>query len=108
MIDRVVDGQFAQPANYLERFKACARLAIAAGADAIIPAEAVVAAIVGINGLPAVDGVPVVDSLEIPLLGAEHRVTLAQRVGPQVSHDRAYALPSVASVEAVFGTIPRD
>lgn len=108
MIDRVMtevslDRQFASPAEYLERFKTRARAAVAAGAEAVIPAEGVVAGIVGINGLREVDGVPVVDSVGVPLLAAEHRLTLARRLGLQVSRKHPYPRPSAAAVEAIFG-----
>ncbi|MDB5827409.1 MAG: hypothetical protein JWQ73_1629 [Variovorax sp.] len=108
MIDRVMtekslDQQFAAPKEYLERFTASARLAIAAGADALIPAEGVVAAIVAVNGLREVDGVPIIDSCGVPMLAAEHAIVLRQRVGLQVSRLRAYPQPSDSAVDVIFG-----
>jgi allantoin racemase len=103
MTERSLDQQFAAPEEYLERFRAGARKAIAAGAEAVIPAEGVVAAIVAINGLRDVDGVPVIDSVAVPMLAAEHMVTLKQRLGLQASRPRAYAQPSARAIERVFG-----
>ena len=56
MTEMSLNRQFAQPAEYLGRFETCARTAIAARADPVIPAEGVVAATAATNGLHEVDG----------------------------------------------------
>ncbi|HEY2256474.1 MAG TPA: aspartate/glutamate racemase family protein [Variovorax sp.] len=101
MVETSLDEQFAAPEPYLERFRAAARLAIADGADAVIPAEGVVATIVGITGLREIDAVPVIDAVGVSILAAEHAVILKERLGLQASRRRAYTRPSPAAMAAL-------
>lgn len=103
MLETSLDAQFASPAAYIERFRAAARVAIAAGADAVIPAEGVVAAIVAVNGVTEVDEVPIVDGIGVPLLAAEMAVAMKERLGIEQSRRVAYTRPSPAALKAVFG-----
>jgi allantoin racemase len=104
MLETELEREFEAPAAYLERFKAAARKAIAAGADAVIPAEGMVAAIVAVNGLQEVDGVPVIDSVGTAILAAEHAITLKQRLGIKPSRLRAYTRPTPAALAALGPT----
>ena len=104
MLETDLEREFEEPAAYLDRFRAAARKAIAAGADAVIPAEGMVAAIVAVNGLQEVDGVPVIDSVGAAVLAAEHAITLKQRLGIQPSRLRAYTRPSPAALAALGPT----
>lgn len=101
MAETTLDEQFAAPEPYLDRFRAAGRLAIADGADALIPAEGVVATIVAGNGLREIDAVPVIDAVGISILAAEHAVTLKQRLGIEASRRRAYTRPSPAAMAAL-------
>jgi Asp/Glu/hydantoin racemase len=108
MLETELEREFEAPAAYLERFKAAARMAIAAGADAVIPAEGMVAAIVAVNGLQEVDGVPVIDSVGVSILAAEHAITLKQRLGLKPSRLRAYTRPTAAALAALGPTWSGD
>jgi allantoin racemase len=101
MLETALEQEFEAPAAYLERFKVAARKAIAAGADAVIPAEGMVAAIVAANGLQDVDGVPVIDSVGVAILAAEYAITLKQRLGLKPSRLRAYTRPTPAALAAL-------
>lgn len=101
MVETTLDQQFEAPEAYLERFRAATRSAIAAGADAVIPAEGVVAAIVAVNGLREVDDVPVIDAVGVAILAAEHAVTLQRRLGLHASRRRAYTSPTAAAMAAL-------
>lgn len=101
MLETSLEREFEAPAAYLERFKAAARKAIAAGADAVIPAEGMVAAIVAVNRLQEVDGVPVIDAVGVSILAAEHATTLRERVGLKPSRLRAYTRPTAAAQAAL-------
>jgi Asp/Glu/hydantoin racemase len=104
MLETDLDREFEAPAAYLGRFKSAARKAIAAGADAVIPAEGMVAAIVAVNGLQEVDGVPVIDAVGVSILAAEHAITLRQRIGLKPSRLRAYTQPTPAALAALSPT----
>mgnify|MGYP003582987630 CR=1 FL=1 len=111
MLETDLDHEFEAPAAYLERFKAAARKAIAAGADAVIPAEGMVAAIVAANGLQEVDGVPVIDSVGVSILAAEHAITLRHRLGLKPSPLRADTQPRAAAMGAlrpIWSGVPHD
>jgi Asp/Glu/hydantoin racemase len=101
MLETTLDQQFEHPGPYLERFRTAARIAIAAGADAVIPAEGMVAAIVAVNGLQEVDGAPVIDAVGVSILAAEHAITLTQRLGLKPSRRRAYTRPTPAALAAL-------
>lgn len=72
---------FAAPEAYLGRFVETAKHAVAAHADAIIPAEAILAEIVAANGIHEVDGATVMDGIGIPVAYAEMLVKLWRSTG---------------------------
>ena len=67
---------FTDPAPLIERFKAAARVQIAAGAEVIIPGEAPLCVLLATHGVTSVDGVPVLDSLSCWVKQAELLVDL--------------------------------
>jgi Asp/Glu/hydantoin racemase len=102
MLEKDLDTQFDEPGAYLKRFQAAAREAIAAGADAIIPAEAMLATIVAVNGLRSVDDVPIIDGVGVPILQAECAIRMKQRLGIEQSRKLAYTRPSAAAFKALY------
>ena len=62
---------FEDASDYIERFKAVSRQAIAEGADAIIPAEGLVATVMAQNKITQIDNVPVVDPIASAVLTCE-------------------------------------
>ncbi len=103
MLERDLDKLFASPQAYLDRFRAAAREAIAAGADAIIPAEAMLATIVARNDVRVIDDVPIIDGVGVPILYAEMAVTMKQKFGIEQSRRTAYTRPSTAAMSSIFG-----
>lgn len=103
MTERTLDGQFDNPGPYIERFIKTARIAIAEGADAIIPAEGMVATIIGQNGVSSVDDVPIIDGVGVPVIAAEAAVTMQRRLKIGASRRNAYIKPTPAALEHFFG-----
>jgi Asp/Glu/hydantoin racemase len=91
-----LDTKFDEPAPYLQRLADAARAAIAAGAQAVIPAEGVLGMMAAKNGLSEVDGVPLIDAIATPVLFAEFMVALKRQTGVGQSR-AAYPLPSEAA-----------
>ena len=71
----------ADPAAGLAAFRAAASRAVAAGADAVIPAESILATLVARHALYEQDGAAVLDAVAIPAAFAEMVVTLHRRAG---------------------------
>ena len=97
--EREIIGLFADPAAYLDRFTATARQALAAHADAIIPAEGILAEIVAASGITQVDGAAVLDGIGIPVAQAEMMVKLWRRTGLRVGRRWHHAMPPPAMVD---------
>lgn len=72
---------FSDPAPLIERFRAAARVQIAAGAEVIIPGEAPLCVLLATHGISSVDGVPVLDSLSCWIKQAELLVDLKRTSG---------------------------
>jgi allantoin racemase len=98
-----VYAHFVKPAPYLARFVETCRTAIAAGAQAIVPAEGMLAAMVADASLHEVHGAPVVDSIGSTILFAEMAVRLREVAGWQQSRI-AYPKPSARAMQALFNT----
>lgn len=105
MLERTLDQQFDAPQDYIDQFLAAARIAIAEGADAIIPTEGVVATIVGVNGITEVDEVPIIDGVGVPVICAETAITLRRRLKIGPSRKRAYVRPSPEALKVLFDTL---
>ena len=71
----------ADPAAGCARFAAVARQAVAAGADAIIPAESILATLTSREKLYEADGAAVLDAIGIPAAFAEMLVGLSRHAG---------------------------
>ncbi|MGI4952076.1 MAG: aspartate/glutamate racemase family protein [Janthinobacterium lividum] len=71
----------AAPAELGAAFRRTARRVVAAGADAVIPAESILATLVTEAGLHEVDGAAVLDAIAIPAALAEMLVVLQRRAG---------------------------
>jgi len=97
-----LDANFGSPGPYLDRLVSGVRKAIAAGAQAVIPAEGVLGVMAAENGLTEVDGVPVIDAIGTPILFAELAVALKARTG--IAQSRvAYPLPSEEARKLLTG-----
>lgn len=88
-----LEANFDRPGPYLDMLEAGARIAIASGAQIVIPAEGMLAAVAAVNDFRDVDGVPVVDAIGAAVLFAELAVSLKERTG--LAHSRVtYRPPS--------------
>lgn len=106
MAEDALDQQFAAPGPYLDRVRAAARVAIAAGAQTVIPAEGLLAVIASENGLTEVDGAPIIDAVGTSILSAEFAVALKQRTG--VAQSRlAFPPPTEAAAKVVRDGLSR-
>lgn len=108
MTERTLDGQFDNPAAYIEQFIATARIAVSEGADAVVPAEGLVATIVGENDVREIDGVPVIDGIGVPVIAAEAAVTMRRRLNIGQSRLRAYIRPTPQARAVLFDDFPPD
>lgn len=95
-----LDANFSTPGKYIELLADGIRKAIAAGAQAVIPAEGVLGVMAAENGLREVDGVPVIDAIGTPVLFAELAVALKARTGLEQSRT-AYPAPSETARSAL-------
>jgi allantoin racemase len=88
----VIDGGSDGGEGAIAAFQEAARLAIARGADVLIPAEGIINVLLADLGVREVDGVPVVDSWAVVLGYAEMlvrlRVTVGQTVSRAMNHGR--------------------
>jgi Asp/Glu/hydantoin racemase len=91
--EREIIGLLSQPAAYLDRFRETAGRAIAAHADAIIPAEGILAEIVAAAGITQIDGASVLDGIGIPIAQAEMMVKLWRRTGLRTGRRWHHAKP---------------
>lgn len=73
----------ADPEPGLAAFRAAAGRAVAAGADAVIPAESILATLTARASLHEQDGAAVLDAIAIPVAFAEMLATLRRRAGLQ-------------------------
>lgn len=71
----------ADPTAGVTSLVAAARRAVAAGADAVIPAESILALLAAREGVREVDGAAVLDAIGTPIAMAEMMVTLWRRTG---------------------------
>lgn len=85
--------------NLVERVEEVARLAVAQGADLIIPAEGVLNTALMRRGVRALAGVPVMDAYGTLLSYAEMLVRLQRTTGMKVSHSGYYAGPGDAGFD---------
>ncbi len=97
-----VYARFRDPQPYLKMFADSCRVAIAAGADAIVPAEGMLAALVADAAMHEIDGAPIVNSVGACILFAEMAVRLRRISGWQQSR-RAYPRPSGEAMRLLFG-----
>jgi hypothetical protein len=86
-----VNAAFLAPDEIISEFKTAARLAIAAGADLVIPSEGLLSELLYENGVNTVDGATVLDSVGAALLKTEMLVNAKRRLGMGVSRSGAYA-----------------
>lgn len=94
-LDSVFDDQGA----YLDGFIATARRSIAAGADAIVPAEGILATLVSAAGITDIDGVSVLDGIATTLAYAELLARLHQTTGLHAGRRWHYRKPSADARE---------
>lgn len=88
-----LDKVFAEPQPVVAEFEAVARRAVAAGCDAVIPAEGVLSELLFANGVRTVDGAAIVDVVGVGVLYTEMLVNLQRRAGLGVGRRWTYALP---------------
>lgn len=100
LTEKEIIGLFADPAAYLDRFKATARRAIAAHADAIIPAEGILAEIVSAAGITQIDGAAVLDGVGLPVAYAEMMAKLWSRTGLRTGRRWHHAMPPPGVIES--------
>lgn len=94
--------------DLVERVRRAAGVAIARGADLIVPAEGVLNTSLVRRGVTEIDGVPVLDAYGLGLVYAESLARLQRSVGLTVSHTGFYGRPSgqvAAHLAAVTGTV---
>lgn len=93
LTEREIIGVFSDPESWLARFRLTASRAVAAGAEAIIPAEAILAVIAASHGIDRVDGATILDGVGLPILYAEMLVHLARRTGWRTGRGFHHAKP---------------
>ena len=79
--EAAVIALLADPEPGLAAFRAAASQAVAAGADAVIPAESILATLTAGAALHEIDGAAVLDAIAIPVAFAEMMATLHRRAG---------------------------
>lgn len=97
----LIDGEKDGGAAAVAAFTETARVAIAKGADVLIPAEGIVNVLLADVGLTHVDGVPVVDSWSAVLNFAEMLVRMRRTTGYGVSRKIEYARAGRAAARHV-------
>lgn len=88
-----VDAAFASPQALIDDFTAVARIAVADGADVVIPSEGLLSEFLHANGVKSIDGATVLDCVGAALLHADMMVTLKASLGVGVGRRWAYARP---------------
>jgi len=91
----------------LETFTRTARRVVAAGADAVIPAESILATLTADAGLYQVDGAAVLDAIATPLALAEMLVTLQRRTGLQAGRRWHTPLPAPELMDLFVSRLTR-
>ena len=81
---------YAKPGPVIDAFKLAAKLALAKGADVIIPAEGVLAELLYTHGLHAIDCAPVMDVFGTTWAYAAMLVRLWSRTGLRVGRSWHY------------------
>ncbi len=94
------------PAPGLAAFAAAARRAVAAGADAVIPAESIFAAVTGQAGLHEIDGAAVLDAIAIPAAFAEMLATLHRSAGLRTGRRWHTPLPPEGLLDLFLSRLP--
>lgn len=97
--EREVIGLLSEKGAYLQAFIETVRRAVAAHADAIIPAEGILAEFAVANGITEVDGAVVLDGIGIPLKYAEMMVKLWRTTNLRVGRRWHHARPPDAMIE---------
>jgi Asp/Glu/hydantoin racemase len=82
-----------RPAQVIADFTAAARMAVAAGADLVVPAEGILNLVLHGNGVNTIEGATVQDCVGVAFLYAELLVNLKRRVGLGPGRRWAYAMP---------------
>jgi hypothetical protein len=81
---------FEEPGPVIDSFRRAARLAIADGADVVIPAEGMLAELLYVNGVKEIDAVPVLDVFGVTWAYAAMLARLRERTGLQVGRKWHY------------------
>jgi Asp/Glu/hydantoin racemase len=99
-----IAGAFDQPAPFVEAFTEASRLAIAAGADVIIPGQALMSEVLFNAGLTRIGDHPVLDS-RLALIRAAQTMVALHRSGIEMSRAGFYqSMPPATLVKSVRGT----
>lgn len=104
--EREVIGLLAEPETYLGRFVETAKRAVAAHADAVIPAEGILAEIVAANGVTSVDGAAVLDGIGIPVAYAEMLVKLWRGTGLRMGRRWHHPRPPAELLDLFLSRLP--
>lgn len=84
----------AIPGPVVEAFRQAAGHVVAAGADAVIPAESILATVTAEAGLREIEGAAVLDAIAAPLAFAEMLITLQCRTGLRIGRRWHTQMPS--------------
>lgn len=97
----------AAPGPALDMFTLTARRVVAAGADAVIPAESILATLTADAGLHEVDSAAVLDAIATPLALAEMLVTLHRRAGLRTGRRWHTPMPAAELVDLFISRLAR-
>lgn len=107
----VLDGE-ADPDAVLAAFSDCARRALAAGADLVIPAEGALNEVLWTNGVRQIDGAVVMDGVAVVVHHAVLMVQLERVAGLGPARATTYPRPGRRLIDAALAgaraTTPRD
>ena len=96
----------ADPAPGLAGFRAAGGRAVAAGADAVIPAESILATLTAGAALDELDGTAVLDAIAIPIVFAEMMVTLHRRAGLRTGRRWHTPIPPDGLLDLFLSRLP--
>ena len=96
----------AEPASGVAAFTAAARRAVAAGADAVIPAESILSTLTAHATLYEIDGAAVLDAVAIPVVFAEMLVTLHRRAGLRTGRRWHTPMPPPELIDLFVSRLP--
>lgn len=99
LTEREIIGLLAAPGDYLDRFRQVAARAVAAHAEAIIPAEGILAEAVAAAGIARIDDAAVLDGIAVPVAYAEMLVGLRRSTGLGVGRRWHHAMPPPGLVD---------